>query len=149
RAVPFNIAMPTPDRRTSTSTRVDSQLSVNHMLVGRYAYTRGNSGNRGIGGFSLPSRVYNASDDQHTLQLTETAFGQNTVNEMRFQYIRDSRGDFGNSTLPVIQVPDAFTGGGSEKGTSTNQQDMWEFYNTTMWVRGQHSLRAGGHLHRV
>jgi hypothetical protein len=146
-ATPFNRALLTPQRRSSFSPRLDYQLSENHILVARYAGTRGHSANAGIGEFSLPSRAYRTTNREDTFQLTETAVLHNTiVNEMRFQYIRERQDQFGNNVEPTIRVPEAFVGGGSEIGVSGNTRAKWEFHNTAMWTQGRHTVKAGGHL---
>ena len=41
-------------------------------------------------GFALESQAYNVSNQENTLQLSDTqVLGANVVNETRFQYMRD------------------------------------------------------------
>src|SRR5262245_1432341 len=145
--VPFNATALVPQLSSNLSTRVDSQLSAKQTLSVRYGYSSGHSSNAGIGGFSLPSRAYETSNNEHSLQVMETVTGLKAINEMRFRYVRQYRGQFGDNTVPVIQVPEAFVDGGSEIGTSTRRQDVWELNNVTMWVLGNHSMRAGLQVH--
>ncbi|MDX6695154.1 MAG: hypothetical protein QOF02_2757 [Blastocatellia bacterium] len=140
-----------PRRNTTFSPRFDYQLNQKNTLVARYSYTRSETQNAGIGGFSLPERAFNTANTQQTVQLTETAILTPTViNETRFQYIRARSEQDGNNTEPTIQVADAFTGGGSQVGQAFNNDDRYELQNYTSWLAGaHHSLKAGGRLRAV
>src|SRR5690348_4548877 len=70
--VGFNDTVPVPSRRTTFSPRIDYQLNPNNTLVGRYNYAR-TTRITGVGGFSLPSRAYDTSNTEQSIQLTETA----------------------------------------------------------------------------
>jgi Carboxypeptidase regulatory-like domain len=141
--VPFNQSLLTPYRRTTGSSRLDYHINESHTLVGRYAYSRSNSKNMGIGEFSLPSRSYQVNDSEHTLQLTETGVFGKTINEVRVQNVHDSRRQTADSNAPVLYVPDAFIAGGSEVGASLDRRNAWEVDNDTMWAPGNHAFKAG------
>ncbi|MBV9211035.1 MAG: carboxypeptidase regulatory-like domain-containing protein, partial [Acidobacteria bacterium] len=114
-AVPFSVAVVTPARRTTFSPRFDYQINTNNTLVARYTYARSSQENSGVGGFSLPSRAFDTSFTEHTVQLTETAvLSPTVVNETRFQFIHRRSNQNGDNTQPTIVVNDAFTGGGSQ-----------------------------------
>jgi hypothetical protein len=148
--VPLNLSLLTPERRTSFSPRFDFQLSENNTLVARYAYTRTSTENSGVGDFSLASRAYNTSNTQQVLQLTDTAILSPTViNETRFQFLRNRTEDLGGSLEPTIRVPEAFIGGGAQRGLSFNDENRWELQNYTIWSRGRHELKFGAQLRGV
>ena len=87
--VPLSQVVQSPSRRTTISPRLDYQLNENNTFVARYTYTRSTAQNAGVGDFNLLSRAYDTSNQEHTLQLTETALiNQKIINETRFQYIR-------------------------------------------------------------
>lgn len=148
--IPFSAAILTPQRRTTFSPRVDYQINPRNTLVARYTYSRTANENLGVGGFSLPSRAFDQSNTQHTFQLTETAvLSEKVINETRFQYIRQRIRQEGDNSQPTVIVLDAFTGGGSQIGLSSNAEDRWELQNNTSWSWGNHSLKAGGRLRAV
>jgi hypothetical protein len=148
--IPFSASILTPQSRTTFSPRLDYQINARHTLVARYSYTRAESLNQGVGGFSLPTRSFDQSNTQHTFQLTETAvLSEKVINETRFQYIRQRSRQEGDNSAPVLNVLEAFTGGGSQIGLSFNNEDRWELQNNTSWSWGNHSLKAGGRLRAV
>ncbi len=109
--VPFSDTVPTPNRRTEFSPRIDYQINSNNTLVARYEYEH-STNVTGVGGFSLASRKYNTANTEQNMRLTETAIlSKTTVNESRFQFVHQTSGDDANNSLPAIQVSDAFIGG--------------------------------------
>ncbi len=148
--ISVNETIATPQRRTNFSPRIDYQLNRNHTLVGRYGFTQSGTRNAGVGGFSLPSRAFDTSSTDHSVQLTETAIlNQKVINETRFQFIHRRTAQNGDITDPAINVLDAFIGGDSQVGNSFNTENRWEVNNTTSWSVRTHSLKAGGRLRGV
>jgi Carboxypeptidase regulatory-like domain len=147
--VPFSDTVPTPNRRTEFSPRLDYQINSSNTLVARYEYTH-NTNVAGVGGFSLASRKYNTANTEQNVRLTETAIlNKTTVNETRFQFVHQTSGDDANNTIPTIQVSDAFTGGGSQIGLASNDQNRWELTNITSRVMGLHTVRFGARLRDI
>jgi hypothetical protein len=143
----FNPTILTPDRRTTFSPRLDYQLSPTNTLVARYTFERATRQGEGVGDFDLPSRAFDVTTTQHTVQATETAvIKQKIINETRFQYERVRRTQQGDALAPTIRVLEAFTGGGAQVGLSFNNQDNIELQNYTSWTVGTHSLKAGARL---
>jgi hypothetical protein len=139
-----------PQRRTTFSPRIDYQLNQSNTLVARYTFEQASSKNRGIGGFSLPSRAFTSENTEHTLQLTETAvINQKVVNETRFQFIREDQRQLGDNSVPTINVLGSFIGGGSQVGQASNVQNRWELQNYTSWAWGRHALKAGAQIRHV
>jgi hypothetical protein len=148
--VSFNQAVLTPQRYISFGPRVDYQLNPNNTFIARYGYTRSSFEGAGVGGFSLPSRAFNGSSNEHLLRLTETAvLSARLVNEARFQFIRRHRSQQGDNTLPGIVVLDAFTGGGSQVGLGFNDEDRAEFSNFDTLALGNQTLRMGVRMREV
>jgi hypothetical protein len=147
---PFNLVVQTPRRRTSLSARTEYRLNQNHTLTARYAHTRFKFDNNGVGNFSLPSRAFDTSNSNHTLQLTETAvLGQTVVNVARFQYVHASGATEGDNTVPTVSVLEAFTGGGAQVGHSFNDSDRLEFQDYVVKVHKAHSVKFGARLRYV
>ena len=147
--VAFSESVPLPNRRTEFSPRFDYQLNDKHTLVVRYEYEHGRN-LTGVGGFSLGSRRYSTVSTLHNVRLTETAIiNKRTVNETRFQFVHQVSGDTANNTIPTISVQDAFTGGGSQVGLSSNRQNRWELSNNTSMALGVHAVRFGTRVRGV
>ena len=139
-----------PQYRASVTPRLDYQLNPNHTLVARYTSTRIGRDNVGTGEFSLPVRAYSTSESEHVIQLTETAvLSSQTINETRLQFARTATESLGDSSVPTINVSDAFIGGGTEIGHSSINQGRWEIQNYTQYVSGAHSRRWGARFRAV
>jgi hypothetical protein len=144
--VSFSESVPLPNRRTEFSPRLDYQINASNTLVARYEYEHATN-TTGVGGFSLSSRKYSNFSTQQTVRLTETAIlNKTTVNETRFQFSHQTSGDTANNSIPTVQVQDAFTGGGSQIGLSSNQTNRWELTNNTSLAKGLHTIRFGARL---
>jgi hypothetical protein len=143
----FNQTILTPDRRLTFSPRLDYQINATNTLVARYTFEHSTRENEGVGDFNLPSRAFDSTDTQHTVQLTETAIiNQKVINETRFQYERERRRQEGGTLAPTLRVLEAFTGGGAQVGLSSTSHDNFELQNYTSWSIGNHSLKAGARL---
>ncbi|HSB09937.1 MAG TPA: carboxypeptidase regulatory-like domain-containing protein [Blastocatellia bacterium] len=147
---PFSQAIVVPRRFTDPSARFDYQFGKNHTLVARYNYGNDSFKNQGIGGFSLPTRAFNITNTDHTVQLTETSIlNASVVNETRFQFLRNHRNLLGDNSVPTITVLDAFTGGGSNVGRSENISDRYEIQNYTTWILRSHTFKFGVRMRGV
>ena len=147
--VGFNETFPIPNRRTSFGPRVDYQLNTNNTLVFRYNYIK-NTRVAGVGGFDLPTRAYNTGNTEHGIQLTETAIINKTiVNETRFHFEHSVNAQDADNSIPTINVQQAFVGGGSQVGLSSNKERNLELTNTTSFVKSTHSLKVGSRLRYV
>lgn len=150
RPVLFNQTFVTPSVSFYMSGRGDLKLNKKHTLVGNYEYGRGSQNLQGIGGFSLPSRAYRGDRSNHTLQLTETAMiSEKVVNETRLMLSRNTSRQKADTIQPALNVADSFFGGGSQIGSTLNQQDRFEAQNFTSWSVGNHFIKAGGRLRLV
>jgi len=148
--IPFGQVVVTPQRLINLSGRFDFQISPTNTLVARYNYTRSSLQNAGVGEFSLVTRSLDTANDEHTLQLTDTAvLNAKVLNEVRFQYIHRMRTQQSNNAAASINVVGAFNGGGSQVGMARYKEDRWEIQNYSSWVVASHSLKAGGRLRGV
>jgi hypothetical protein len=143
----LNASVPQPRTRLNLGPRVDYQLTKTNTLSIRYQYYRDNQDNQGLLGFALASQAYNALNTEQTLQVSDTqVFGTNVVNEIHFQYLRDSENQIASSTLPSVIVPASFTGGGNNGQNVNDLANHYEFQNYTQWVRGNHTIKFGVRL---
>ena len=145
--VSVNQSFVTPQKNTYGNGRVDFKINKQHTLVGRFNYNLSHQDLQGIGGFSLPSKAYRGRNSNFTLQLTETAMlNEKTINETRFQWIRNRFRQTSVSDELALNVLDSFFGGGSQLGSSSNAQDRFELQNFTSWNKGKHFLKVGARV---
>ncbi len=138
-----------PRRNTNISPRLEYAINSRNTLIARYNFNRNETQNNGVGGFSLPSRGYDLTSTNHTLQLTETAvINATTINETRFQFTRSNSESLGNS-IPVVIVSGAFIDGGSQVGHAINERSSWELNNFTQMQKGMHTYKFGGRVRGV
>jgi carboxypeptidase family protein len=136
-------AVAVPEGWTTISPRLQFQRG-RHALSARYSFTDGLHERAGIGGFVLPSAAYRSSYAQHTLQLIETSTPSSRLAvESRIQMVRERSRREGDAFAPVVQVLEAFTGGGAPVGHSWRDQDAVELRSVVTWTPPRHTLRAG------
>jgi len=141
---PYTGVLLSPQRRINVSPRVDYQLSQNNTLIARYGFTRNDVQDQGIGGFNLPSRGYYSLDQDHLVQITETAvLGPSTVNETRFQFYHEENDQISNSFAPAILVLGSFNTGGAQTGRSFDTENYYELQNSTSIAKGSHTWKFG------
>ena len=145
--VVLNETFITPDKNNYGTGRLDFKINKAHTLVGRFNYNQSTQDLQGIGGFSLPSRAYKGKRTNFVLQITETALlNEKTVNETRFQYIRNRFNQTSVLDAFALNVNESFFGGGAQVGASSNAQNRMELQNFTSWTHGNHFLKAGVRL---
>lgn len=147
---PFSEAVENPRTRYRLSPRLDYQVSKTNTLSVRYQYYRDNQNNDGIGGFSLPSQGYNILSTEQTLQVSDTqSIGANTINETRFQYLREGTNQSAVNTSPTLIVQGAFNGGGSNTGNLLDTANHYELQNYTSIQHGNHFITFGARLRGI
>ncbi len=144
---PFVVAVPNPQTRTNLSPRIDYQLTPNNSLTARYQFFRESESNDGVGQFNEAEVGTNLSSTEHTFQLTDTqTINASTINEIRFQYVRDS-----SLTTPVngatnVTAGGAFSNNGNGGGNVSDIQDRYELQEMVYKNFRKHSLKVGGRL---
>src|SRR5437899_9701826 len=141
----FAGAFPNPRGRTNVSQRFDYQVTPNNTLTARYQYWRNNESGDGVGSFSLPSTGHDSLSSEHTFQATDTqVLNARTINETRFQFVREGSNQNPLNATPAISIQGAFTGGGSSGGVYHDTQDRYELQNITDMNLGKHAVTYGG-----
>jgi hypothetical protein len=144
---PFNQVVINPLTRTNLSSRVDYQLSTNNILTMRYQWWEDIEDNEGIAQFSLPSQAYDLREVEHTVQVSDTqVVSARTVNQLRFQFLRDDTTQTPASALPAVNVLGAFTGGGNFQQKALDTENHYELQNLTTMSLGKHQVVFGGRL---
>jgi hypothetical protein len=141
---PYNNVFDAPQNRLRISPRVDYQLNPNNTLTLRYGYTRNDLQDQGAGNLSLLSRAYHELDDDHTVQIIETAvLSPKVINETRFQLYHTNIGETQSSDLPGVVVGGAFNGGGAQIGNYIDTENHYELQNYTTISGGAHTWKFG------
>jgi hypothetical protein len=142
--VQFNESVGNSTTRTNLGPRLDWQLSPGNTLSARYQFFRDTGNNEGVSEFSMPSLAYNTHSDEHTLQISDTQIvNPKTVNETRFQFIRETSSQVPFNTSPVISVQGAFSSGGNGRGTFSDTLTRYEVQNYTSTNAGKHFVKFG------
>jgi Carboxypeptidase regulatory-like domain/TonB dependent receptor len=143
--VPYSAAVANPQTRTNLSPRIDYQLTPSNTLTARYQYFRDSETNSGVGQFALEGQGNNTLETEHTFQVTDTqTINPTTINEIRFQFIRDETLTTPVSTNVSLNVGGAFNGYGSGGGTQDDVMNRYEFQNILYKNYSRHSLKFGG-----
>ena len=134
-----------PAQNLSTGGRLDWQATANTAVTGRFEYTRDTATGTGPGGFLLGTGAYNTVMPGEDAQVSaSTALNRTTVNEVRFQYLRQSVAQAPASTLPTVMVLDSFTGGGAAAGAFAQHQSLYEIQDYVSKSLGAHTVVMGG-----
>jgi hypothetical protein len=143
----YTLAVPNPQSRLDISPRFDFQLGASNTLSVRYMFDRQKETGSGVSGFALQTQAYNVLNYENTLQVSDTQILSPTVvNESRFQYTATRNSQAANFTDPTVTVQGAFTGGGSNAGTSRDNLDRFEFQDYVTAAVGRHALNFGTRL---
>lgn len=136
-----------PQTRSDISPRLDFALGQKNVLTVRYQYESGATQNSGNGGNSLPTTFANTSNDEHTIQISDTqTVSSKVVNETRFEYQRSSSVSTAVSSAPTVSVQGNFTYGGSGTQSANTTSSHIEVQNYTSVALAKHFLRLGGRL---
>ena len=148
--VVINQTFVTPDANIYGNGRLDFKINKIHTVVGRFNFSKADQDLQGIGGFALPTRAYRGRRSNFVVQMTETALlNERTVNETRFQYIRNRFNQTSVLDAFALNVSESFSGGGSQVGSSANAQNRMELTNFTSWTRGNHFLKVGARVRHI
>jgi hypothetical protein len=142
--VVVNQGVVTPQTRMTIAPRLDYSINEKNTLVARFQNTRIGQDDNGVGSYSLISQAYNTTNQENTLQLTETSvLSAKSINETRFQYQHITSNNIAADTTPQINVPGSFVSGGSAQGNFGSTQNNYELTNNTTYIAGVHSFKWG------
>jgi hypothetical protein len=144
---PYSNVFSVAQRRALVTPKVDYQFGQNNTASIRYRFTESDIPNSGLGASNLVESAYHAHSLAQTTQFVETAvLGANAVNETRFQFFNVSSSNIALNAGASIQVLNAFIGGGSTVGDSSDVQRNWELQNITTMTHGAHAWHSGSRL---
>jgi hypothetical protein len=133
--------------RVLLTPNLNYQLGQNNTASLRYRVTDSDIPDSGLGGFNLVETADHAHSLAQTTQFVDTAVpNENTENETRFQFFNVSSSMVAVNPGASIQVLNAFTGGGSPVGNSSDVQRNFELQNVTTFTRGSAVWHFGARL---
>jgi hypothetical protein len=136
-----------PQTRWDSNIKLDLQLAPKNTLTTRVQYYHNSAQYQGIGGLSLPIGGDNTLGTEFTIQAVDTQIlSAKVINETRFEYQRPTSVATPFNTSPAIEVQGAFSGGGSNSGSSNDFQNHLEFQNYTSIALAKNFIRLGGRL---
>lgn len=138
-----------PQLRSEISPRFDFALGPKNVLTVRYQYESATTENGGFSnsGTTLPTAVYNSSNNEHEIQVSDTqTVSSKIVNETRFEYQRETSNQHPLSTLPTVNVQGVFTGGGNGTQNFASTSTHIEIQNYTSVALAKNFIRFGGRL---
>ncbi len=142
-----NQGIVTPQTRMTIAPRLDYTINDKNTLVARYQNTRIGQDDNGVGGYNLLSQAYNTTNQENTVQLTETmVISPKAINETRFQYQHVTSNNIAANDTPQINVPGSFVSGGSAQGNFGSTQNNLELTNNTTYIAGVHSFKWGARV---
>jgi hypothetical protein len=137
------VVRPERDHRVQVGARL--QLNATHRLDVQFRSDAQRSSNRGVGGFRLPERGSDRTQDSWQLQVGERMVRRTLTNNLRLQVSHRASADVPMREGFAIDVADAFMGGG---GTTRGRSDDLRVRvdDTLRWTRGPWNVQAGGHV---
>lgn len=135
--------------------RLDFNVASHHQLTLRHNYNeagRDNLGPRSASRFTFPNTNYRqANETNSTVGQLNSVFNSNTFNELRLTYqtIKDKRAV--PAVFPSIEIggasQNATIAAGTERFSGANalDQNISEFTDDFIWLRGSHTLVFGTH----
>ena len=136
-----------PQTRWDITPRIDLALGEKNTLTTRYQYESASNQNDGLGTTSLPTQAYNNGSNEQEIQISDSQIvSSRVVNETRFEYQRNTGYQTPLTVGPQITVQGAFTGGGSNSGTSNNIGSHIEIQNYTSIALTKNFIRFGGRM---
>jgi len=144
---PVNLALITPRSFMNLGPRFDFAVNKNNTLSVRYTLITQDLKKQGVGGFALPSRAFDYSDQLHVLQAVDMAIlNPRVVNEFGFQYIWYFIKQQQAESTPGVIVNDAFSGGGAQIGGYSFRRHEGELRDYLSITMRAHTLKFGARL---
>jgi hypothetical protein len=157
---PFVANVPAPTHSTFFGLRTDYFLNPKNTLNVSYNYHASESDNQEFGvrfggnfggssgsQFTLPERGSDATNTNHTLQISETyLINANLIHESRLRYQHEVSTATADTQGVAINVLDSFNGGGSPCCPSKTRLDQLDWQDYLTWTHKKHTIKGGFQL---
>jgi hypothetical protein len=148
--VRFRSLVDTPERRITSTIRLDQNIGPQNLLSVRYEGLQADRQQHSQDPLALPETLYRTPEKEHAVQMRHTAtITPQVMNEARLQYESSRKRQLLQHEGPAIQVPGAFSGGGASVGSGLKVGDRWEVQNNLVVTHRNHGIRIGGRVRRV
>ena len=123
---------------------MEHSLTANQSMQLNFQRSETENLNSGVGGFNLPERARNTSNNSNQLRFRlQGIVGKSSLNEVRLQVNRSGNETNSFSQAQTIVVQDYFTSGGAGV-TSDSGTDTFEFADNFDFNAGpKHAMRVG------
>jgi Carboxypeptidase regulatory-like domain len=149
-AIPFTQTYSDPLRHLRTSSRLDYQLGKSNTLIFRYTFAHDGTDNAGVGNFNLATQGYRTAENEHDLEITETAvLSPKMINETHYQFRHQNYTQSSPDTDPAVIVSNSFNGGGSSSGLHDYIHHHYEVQNYTSVTSPKQTWKFGIRLRAV
>ena len=139
----INDAITRPRRNRNLTTKATAQLTPNHVINASFGFGAHDMTNLGVGGFGLPEQASSRDGRNFYFQIKETAILSRSLNnEVSFFFGTNSNESFPVNSGPMINVLDAFRGGGSPNSGENRNVD-YGFGDLLMYTGQNLSLKLG------
>lgn len=132
--------------------KIDWQISDSHRLSTRFNGHRNDSPYNNATGIRVVSRTHDFIDRSYVAAAQLVSSSASVVNEFRFQVpYRNQKQEAGpqSATGPSLLIPSVIEFGAPETVGFRFIESTPEFSDNLSWVKGTHSLKAGGSVRLV
>ena len=145
----FSRAVVRPTSEWDVEGRLQYKLAERHTLDFSAERSTEESSNQGVGEITLPERAFDSNSGEYGFTIRETAvFSPSALNEIRFQFDRETSRNVPLTAAPAIDVLDAFRAGGAQN-RSQELERSYQVSDTITFTRGIGTFRTGVQLRRV
>jgi hypothetical protein len=137
------INTPTPSENSFYSFRTGYGINKKNTINFGYNFHESRSSG-GAGGYTLPERGQNSSNQNQTVTMSETfLISASLVHEARLRFQHEVSNTTAVSQGMAINVLDAFNGGGSPCCPTSTHQNQLDFQDYLTWTHKRHTFKAG------
>ena len=146
----YTAVVSAPQTRYDVSPRVDIAIGKNNTLTARYRDEHATLNNQGVGQQALQSTAYTSTQGEQEVQISDNqTISQKIINEIHFEWQRETTGQTPLNTTPQLSVSGGFSTGGSSAGTTNDTQNHFEYQNYTSIALAHNFIRFGGRLRQT
>ena len=133
-----------PTDSTNVTTGIEHALTKNQTLRVEYRRSESDSRNQGVGDFTLPERATERHNNEHQVRFqVQGIVGKATLHEIRVQFNKGANENASLSTLPTINVLDAFNKGGAGVNSTSSNRTLEVADNVDFNIGRSHAMRVG------